>query len=331
MAHELATRNSMIFNMKNGLPWHGLGVGASDALNSAEAKELAPHLFAPVEKGKLFTADMVEVPGQFVTTKGGTPLGIVGNQYQILQNADALAAIDSLMSSGEVRYETIGELYGGKTFWALATIGEAYDVTGFGDEIKPYLLLSNSHTGNRAGWLQLTTIRVVCANTEGFAKSQAKANRELYRPMTFRHSGDVIGKIGDATEALGLIKSAHAEQQELYRAMAQRQLTLTDAKDMLDRIYPSAPDAKRDHAKATREHVLDLFQGLGAGSQLKGVEGTLWGLYNASTENVNHWQGANTKKSAEDYQSMKFETLFMSSAQQQLADLTEAFTLELSR
>ena len=211
----------------------------------------------------------------------------------------------------------------------MATVGDAYDVTGFGDELKPYVLLSNSHTGNRAGWLQLTTIRVVCANTEGFAKSQAKANKELYKPMTFRHSGDVIGKIGASADALGLIKSAHAEQQELYKLMAKKELTLADAKAMLDKVYPSAPDAKRDHAKTTREHVLNLFQGLGAGSNLKGVEGTLWGLYNAATEDVNHWQGTNTKKDADTYQSMKFETLFMSSAQDKLADLTEAFALGL--
>ena len=113
MAHELETRNSMIFNMKKGLPWHGLGIGAADALNSSEAKELAPHLFTEVATEVIQTASGLEVPSQYATVKNGKVLGVVGNQYRILQNADALAAIDSLMASGEVRYETIGELYGG--------------------------------------------------------------------------------------------------------------------------------------------------------------------------------------------------------------------------
>jgi phage/plasmid-like protein (TIGR03299 family) len=216
-------------------------------------------------------------------------------------------------------------LRGGQDFWALASIGDGYDITGHGDRVKPYVLLSNNHTNKRAGRLQLTSIRVVCANTEGFARNQADENKALYRPVSIYHTGDVLAKAYDATAFLGIAKAAADEQAELFRDMSRKVLTMADAQKLLETVYPSPLDAKRDHNKVERELIIDLWQGGGAGADLQGVRGTLWGLYNAATESVNHWQGAESKKEESERLAVKFETLQLTSAAAKLDALTVAF------
>ena len=61
-------------------------------------------------------------------------------------------------------YETAGALKGGRHIWMLARLPKTLRAAG-DDEIKPYVLLANSHNGTRALRMIPTTIRVVCANT----------------------------------------------------------------------------------------------------------------------------------------------------------------------
>ncbi len=48
-----------------------------------------------------------------------TPLGIVGNKYKPLQNAEVFSVLDTLIDSGDARYAAAGEYAAGAKVWML--------------------------------------------------------------------------------------------------------------------------------------------------------------------------------------------------------------------
>src|SRR5687767_4047024 len=107
-------------------PWHGLGQIVKDYPTSAEAIKHAG-LDYTVEKRKLFTFDNenqngnsdtdiiipeVEVPNFFATIRIDTDqvLGVVGKDYQIIQNVDAFNFFDAIVGGDGIQYETAGAL-----------------------------------------------------------------------------------------------------------------------------------------------------------------------------------------------------------------------------
>ena len=93
-----------------------------------------------------------------------------------------------------VRYETAGNLQGGKKVWVLARMPHEYIISG--ERISPYLLFSNTHDGSGAIKVALTPIRVVCNNTLNLALRTAK------RSWSMIHTGDIKGKMQEAKDTL---------------------------------------------------------------------------------------------------------------------------------
>ena len=71
-------------------PWHGLGVQVMDAPTSHDALILAG-LDWQVEQQNVYTSAGDQIPGYKVNTRSSdhTPLGIVTDRYQVVQNSDA--------------------------------------------------------------------------------------------------------------------------------------------------------------------------------------------------------------------------------------------------
>ena len=105
-----------------------------------------------------------EIPGFYATVRQDTRevLGIVGERYRLVQNHEAFTFIDQLLGSS-INFETAGSLHGGRRVWVLATLPDHVEVGG--DDVRPYVLLMNSHDGSTAVVAATTPIRVVCQNT----------------------------------------------------------------------------------------------------------------------------------------------------------------------
>jgi hypothetical protein len=128
MAHNIYfnenTGQHSFFSVKQ-KPWHGLGQIVEEYPTSKEAIRFAG-LDYEVEKRRLFTFDnqnsfgnadtiqpTVPVPNYFATvrTDNDTVLGVVGKDYQVVQNRDAFAFFDAIVAEENgVRYETAGAL-----------------------------------------------------------------------------------------------------------------------------------------------------------------------------------------------------------------------------
>ena len=133
MAHELSFDESgkaeAFYAMKPA--WHGLGTVLDHAPTSEAALEAA-HLDWRVDMRALKTVDGIDVPDNFATVRADnqTVLGVVSAKYKVVQNRTAFAFLDSLVESGDMRYESAGALKDGRIVWLLGRLPSV-------DEIAP--------------------------------------------------------------------------------------------------------------------------------------------------------------------------------------------------
>lgn len=130
MAHNInynsKTGSYSFFSVKE-KAWHGLGQIVEDYPTSAEAIRHAK-LDYEVVKSPLYTkgsgivetqngieirSNELAVPDSFATvrTDNNTVLGVVGKDYQIVQNREAFSFFDAIVGGGDgILYETAGAL-----------------------------------------------------------------------------------------------------------------------------------------------------------------------------------------------------------------------------
>jgi len=168
----------------------------------------------------------VDFPDQYATVRTDTMkgIGIVGKNYEILQNAEAFDFLDSMV--GEAKFETAGSYghEGAKSFITMST--EPMQIMG--DEFKPYILFTNSFDGSGCVKVMFTPIRVFCSNC------LVRAIKAAENKISIRHSSTLKTRLENAkyvllenTKYMDAIK-AEAEKQaitpystENFRALVQ--------------------------------------------------------------------------------------------------------------
>jgi phage/plasmid-like protein (TIGR03299 family) len=132
-------------------------------------------------------------PNQFATVRTDTlePLGVVGKDYQILQNIEAFDFLDGLV--GDAKFETAG-LYGNgaKSFITMST--EPMKILD--DEFAPYILFTNSFDGSGAVRVMFTPIRVFCSN------ALVRAIKNATNKLSIRHSSNLQVRLDNAKHVL---------------------------------------------------------------------------------------------------------------------------------
>ena len=165
MAHELLIENgkAAMFYVDTP-PWHNLGTQLKTTPSSEEAIRFA-RLDWRVAKVPLYVAGgtrLHEVHDRFALVREDTlgkpdcsVFGIAGRDYVPLQNAEAFEFFDPIVKEGDAVYETAGALGKGERVWVLARLCGEMQVAE-GDDIRRYLLLSNSHDGTSSLQVKFT-------------------------------------------------------------------------------------------------------------------------------------------------------------------------------
>jgi phage/plasmid-like protein (TIGR03299 family) len=289
MAHGIK-ENDYMFSGNSVRAWHGLGATVEGLLTAAEALEAAK-LGWTVEKKPIMVCGGRKIPDTFATVRNDdqSVLGIVGDAYNVLQNADAFNFFDTIAERGDAIYETAGSLFGGKRIFITAKIPGLIQV-GTGEDIsEKYVLLTNSHDGTAAVQAKIIVTRVVCNNT------LTAALRENGKAVSIRHSALMHDRLALASELLGIANSRFQQMEESFNAFAQHQMSEAEIKNYLLRCF-KVSDVKGDKQHADQENdinkekraigqILELHES-GLGSDM--ARGTLWGAFNAITEWTNH-------------------------------------------
>jgi len=272
------------------VPWHGLGTILDNPVTSKEAIVAAGLDWNVVTK-EVYVGG-VKTPGYVANVRDSdnTVLGIVTNRYSIIQNREAFEFTDSLVSDGELTYETAGSLRNGKQIWLL---GKLPKTEILGDDLEPYICFTNTHDGTGAVRVCMTPVRVVCNNTLNLALRTAK------RSWSTRHTGDIQSKVREAQATLGMANDYISALKQEAENLANINVSDETIEGILDLIYPIKDDAS-DLTKGRIDGLKEeFFRCLGM-SDIKQFRGTAYGAMMAATDFADHSKPLRVTKNSDE-------------------------------
>jgi phage/plasmid-like protein (TIGR03299 family) len=204
-----------------------------------------------VEKRRLFTYgyDIAEdtdidltierqltVSNYFATVRTDTDqiLGVVGKDYEILQNCDAFTFFDAIVGGGDgILYETAGALGNGELIFITAKL-PGYIRGGNDDLIEKYLFLTTSHDGFGSITAAFTPIRVVCNNTLHAALNN------MSNCITIRHTESAKERLLQAHKMMGLTNTLSNELNGIFNRWAHVRITDKELLKLFSRQWRQA-------------------------------------------------------------------------------------------
>jgi phage/plasmid-like protein (TIGR03299 family) len=263
------------------VPWHGFGNSVAGVLKAQEAI-VASGLDWAVDLTPIFmdiNGANVAVPRKRAVrrTTDNAVMGVVSEKgYFPVQNEEAFTFFDSIVDSGDAKYETAGSLSGGKMVWMTAKVGDSIQIAG-DDAHDLYLLLVNKHDGTGALKIVTTLVRAVCKNTVTAGIRQHKSM------WSINHRKPLEGRVADARNALQMsFKYVDAFEAEVQK-MIETQITADAFRDILEKTLPEQKFAQEKKI----DTIVDLFQ---TSDTIIGTsaEGNVWGASNALSQFLSH-------------------------------------------
>jgi phage/plasmid-like protein (TIGR03299 family) len=305
MSHGITSKDQM-YSVRE-MPWHRLGVVLDEYPKSIDEALEKAGLGWKVNHGDVLVVKRPEWVDDFGVKRGpelipakgfkanvredtGEVLGIVSDEYEVVENADAFRFLDALINS-EMHFETAGSLWGGRRVWVLARLPEYVELGG--DLSATYVYVANSHDGSMAVTAAVTPIRIVCANTLGAALRQSEHGVAAQRTFRFRHTGNLQAKFAEARQVLGMT----INYQKQFKQLADRMAREPIAEWALERrvlrhlwtIDEELGKVARANRERTIEQVLAVFRGRGAAGDTTGNSpGTKWVAFNAIVEHLDY-------------------------------------------
>ena len=302
MAHQLLENDTMFAVGKR--PWHGLGTVLENAPTIEEGIKIAG-LDWDVSLRPIITddAENISVDTHKIVVREDIklPLGVVSNNYKVLQNKEAFSFFEPFIENDMATLETAGSLFNGKKVFILAKLNSDNMVVDKNDEIEKYILLSNSHDGSQALRVGFTPIRVVCNNTLSLAE-----NTNASQLIRVTHKGNIVETLQDLRETMDLVNQQFIATEEKYRYLATRNVNVNDLKKYVKQVFSVKKiediindKEEKEQIEAERKRLIARVEEI---FELELVHNA-WTMYNSVNYYMNHERG----KSLENrYNSMWF-------------------------
>ena len=234
----------------------------------------------------------IEVPNTNVVVRNEDqkPLGIVGDRYKIVNNADAFAFTESIFNSKEIEFIRGGSYKGGSSTWLEAKLTGKFSILG--DDTDCYMIFMNSHDGTGSVKCMIVPFRVACSNALNIPiKNQARHWRCV-------HSGDPFKKIEEAREVL-LAGSSYMDALKKECEML-NSIKLSDKQisQFIDRLFPINPkmtDKRKENQELRRDQLRDVFY---MKEDLTDFSSNGYRFLSAVADYVDHVEGRKTSTAA---------------------------------
>lgn len=256
--------------------WEAVGSNISAATSVEEALKISG-LDYIVEKVPVFLEDGTPIPGAFCTKKEGTndTFGVVGSQFEIIQNQEALSFVDNLVSEG------LTFVKAGENHKMLYLIGKLPSIEALGDEVTPYLIFQNSHNGSTTLKATIAPLRIVCQNQFNLTF------RKAVNKISLRHTKSIKGRLHTAQQVLLQNTEYLSEFQKQALGLAQEKVSKKQVDTLLDGIFEIKPEFNPTQVRRMEEKR-DRFLSAYQADDNQNFLGTKWGLINAYTDFVTH-------------------------------------------
>lgn len=315
MAHNLnfneQTGQYSFFSVKE-KAWHGLGQIVKDYPTSAEALKFAG-LDYEVTKEDIYTTSYnsdgqamdfnKRVKTHFATMRPdtGDVLGIVGKDYEIVQNRDAFSFFDAIVGGDGIQYETAGALGRGERIFITAKL-PGYIKVGSDDLIEKYLFLTTSHDGFGSITAAFTPTRIVCNNTLNAAL------RNCSNRIKIRHTAGAKERLETAHKIMGISNKLTEEMEQIFNRWSKVRVTDPELKKLIQlamvpnrEVLQDIQNGKENKLSTCFKNICDNVFGYAMSApsqQLVTTKGTLFGVYNAVTgyfQNVRGYKSGEAK------------------------------------
>lgn len=299
--------------------WHGLGQIVEQYPTSAEAIRYAG-LDYEVAKSPLFTkgsgiieslngiemgGSELEVPNYFanIRTDNNAVFGVVGRDYQIVQNREAFSFFDAIVGGGDgILYETAGALGQGERIFITAKLPD-YIRVGKGDDVtEKYIFLTTSHDGSGSITAAFTPIRIVCQNTLNASL------RSMSNVVRIRHTSGAKQRLDDAHKVMGLADTLSRQLEGIFNEWAQVKVTDREIKKLIQLALCPNTETLALIKKGAEDEISTVFKNTVEDAfayamtsdtqQMETTKGTLFGAYNAVTgyyQNVRKYKDSEAK------------------------------------
>ncbi len=269
--------------------WHRMGVLVPDAMTAREALTLAGLDNWNITKQPLTTVGPdgtpLVVPGRVATVRYSegvaSVLGVVGEDYTVIQNEVAFAFADALLDVGGAHYESAGALAGVRRVFMSLSLPGGLTVAG---EDPHNLLLSiiTGHDGSMALTSLVSPVRTLCANTVTLALSTAKMMHKVW------HTGSTEGKVAEARQALQLAYNYRdAFTVEMEKLLDQEMSSTAFEEFVESQLMPLEADASKAMVTRTEKARASLLQNYAGSATIPDtIRPTRYGALQAITE----WQ-----------------------------------------
>jgi phage/plasmid-like protein (TIGR03299 family) len=287
------------FNGENTPAWHKLGIVIPGTVERGVALVIAgqdwrvvkrpvyvgTHPALPAGSPAPVGGAYVPVPGYAATVREDTNqvLGVVGKGFEPIQNVELYEFMDDVAGLGG-QYVTAGVLADSKRVWALMKIPHEIQIDGLDTElVEFYLLGTNAHDGSRSLRLDVTPVRVVCANTETLAL------RSAVRTFALRHTSGIKGRIAEARKALDITYRYAGAFEKAASALLAEPMTASEWDTLLAELLPfpetkpgeKITERQKQTVKDNRQEILTVHR---SAPNLQNVKDTKWGALQAVIE-----------------------------------------------
>lgn len=317
MAHNLNETNGKISFASTEKAWHGLGQIVKNAMTSKEAIELGGLGYEVIKEQIYADVDgigKIAIPDNFATIRKdtNTPLGVVGNRYEIVQNADAFVFFDAIVGQGQAIFETAGALGKGERIFVTAKMPNYIRIAGTDDVTEVYVVLTNTHDGSGAVICGITPVRIVCQNTLRMAM------KGMVNKVAIRHTKNAENNLLQAHKLLSITNEYTEKMNQAVNALSLKKVSDAQVKQLIEGLFPSESEGTTRIENIRKEVLNSYYTGVGQ----EGILGTAWGVLNGITHYTSH---AKSYKDADT----KFNNLILDGASSKLVDNAMSMLISL--
>lgn len=248
MAHELARRADGRFAMAyiGETPWHRHGQALEKGASIETWIQAAGFDWQAIAAPVTYTdahgvARVFEEKKILFRSDTGAPLSVVGEGFQVVQPREVIEWFRTLTENEGWHLHTAGVLRDGRRVWAMASREGAADIVK-GDTVTENLLLATGLDGTLATHAGLTSIRVVCANTLGFALADGLKGAKGKGAARVSHRSEFDGEA--IKRAIGVAGESFAAHVETARTLAETPCDMEEARAILRRLFGDPIKAK---------------------------------------------------------------------------------------
>lgn len=308
MSHELTDTDNM-FSVRE-MPWHRLGQVLTEYPTRAEAQPMV-HGWEPVAQPLFRRVPSIGPDGEPVTiyeevegyvaqerSDNGALLATTTTTYTTVTNNDLWDVAEAIQDvpQGDVMYETGGSLQGGRKVWLMLRLAEPLEIPGDPNGASvPFYMLQNNHDGLGSFRGSATQVRAVCANTIRAADLDAQARGTEF---VFSHTKNVAERVEEARAALAGWRESIEDYRRLATLMLDKKVTHRQQTEFLERFIPAplstmTSDRVKNNIEEARSQWMEVYNSV----TCEGIQGTAWGLLQASSEWSEHVRRANSVES----------------------------------